>query len=560
MTSTCHEMQTLTACIEDSAYDANCQRFIRGCGITHGGFLQRPGYVIAVLMCRATSQTMDDKLVWTDTVSVFALHDVQMPDVLQQMWGHLRQAVLYFLRFRQNQHQPKHLDEAQDELLRYGCLVQSTWNMQELATFNLHTCMLHVPEQVRLCGAAAFSSEWWVERLMQVFKRVTKYRCTRYPETSAVQHWLMVSALEDMRVRHPNVTNVLDEIRQGRITCAHDSSEGDSWLSAGVLPASSTEEKAVEAALKSVERMHGGDGMRVTLRLQHDHIGRFKRYHVGYRGARVPLVKISTAKSATIKAGKALLRTTASKTAKQDWHALVAYSTEPPSPAAQAYDVAVQAATAVADIAARERHLNDDAAVGTLDVVAHQARTAMHDACTHMHEADLTGGFNAGCAALLANLRSIMTAGEAVIRAAPVHTAAIQGHLHACRQSVGSLPSQCQQPASLAPSSICTLLEIEQLVRWEQEEDGQQKVYRFAVGSMTELEPVLQPELRFETVFCDGSRGRMKRVPTMLRPKAKAVRYKYAVWLDQIECPMVHAIDSKGGHYYIPTNKLSLKG
>jgi hypothetical protein len=47
----------------------------------------------------------------------------------------------------------------------------------------------------------------------------------------------------------------------------------------------------------------------------------------------------------------------------------------------------------------------------------------------------------------------------------------------------------------------------------------------------------------------------MKRVPTMLRPKAKSGKYTYAVWLDQIECPMVHATDSKEGHYYIPTNK-----
>jgi hypothetical protein len=32
------------------------------------------------------------------------------------------------------------------------------------------------------------------------------------------------------------------------------------------------------------------------------------------------------------------------------------------------------------------------------------------------------------------------------------------------------------------------------------------------------------------------------------------------VWLDQVEGPMVHATDTKGTHYYIPTNKLSLKG
>jgi hypothetical protein len=47
-----------------------------------------------------------------------------------------------------------------DELLQYGRLVQEMWNMEELLTNNLHTCILHAPEQVRLCGAAAFAAEW----------------------------------------------------------------------------------------------------------------------------------------------------------------------------------------------------------------------------------------------------------------------------------------------------------------------------------------------------------------------------------------------------------------
>jgi hypothetical protein len=147
------------------------------------------------------------------------------------MWGHLRTAVVYFLRYRGNQHSKECIDKAQDALLQYGRLVQETWNMQELMTHNLHTCMLHLPEQVRLCGAAAFASEWWLERLMQVFKRVTKYRCTRFTETTAVQHWLVCSALEEMRMRHPHVTALLDEIRGvGMASRAQDSNVGRSWL------------------------------------------------------------------------------------------------------------------------------------------------------------------------------------------------------------------------------------------------------------------------------------------------------------------------------------------
>jgi hypothetical protein len=78
------------------------------------------------------------------------------------------------------------------------------------------------------------------------------------------------------------------------------------------------------------------------------------------------------------------------------------------------------------------------------------------------------------------------------------------------------------------------------------QEVGKQKDCRYD-GDMTELELVSPPELRFETVFCDGNRGRMKRIPNMLRPKSKAGKYMYSVWLDQIECPMVHATDCKEG-------------
>jgi hypothetical protein len=92
-----------------------------------------------IYICRAKSQTMDNKLLWTDTVLVFDLHDVEMPDVLERMWSHLGKAVLYFPRFRQNQFEPQHLDEAQKEALCYGRFVQGTWNMQELTTSNLHT-------------------------------------------------------------------------------------------------------------------------------------------------------------------------------------------------------------------------------------------------------------------------------------------------------------------------------------------------------------------------------------------------------------------------------------
>jgi hypothetical protein len=206
--------------------------------------------------------------------------------------------------------------------------------------------------------------------------------------------------------------------------------------------------------------------MRVTLQLNTSDIGRFKHKEVGPRGECVPLVRLSTSKAATIKAGKALVCTIVTKIAKHDWHALVPYSTDS-SLAAEKCDVMVKAATAVAELAEKESSQCKEAAVNTLDAAAYQARAVMRDAGRHAREADLSGGFNAGCAALLANLQSIITAGEAIMRAARAHMAAIQGHFCACRQRAEILPGPCQQPANPAPSSICTVLEIERLVKWE---------------------------------------------------------------------------------------------
>jgi hypothetical protein len=104
-------------------------------------------------------------------------------------------------------------------------------------------------------------------------------------------------------------------------------------------------------------------------------------------------------------------------------------------------------------------------------------------------------------------------------------------------------------------------------VRWEQydglEEGGEKvrrKVFRIAVGCLSELKAVEDADLQFEADFCDGTEGHRKCVPTMLRANTNAAHYEYAVHLDQIECLMVRAEDGKGGNIYLPTNKLSDHG
>jgi hypothetical protein len=155
----------------------------------------------------------------------------------------------------------------------------------------------------------------------------------------------------------------------------------------------------------------------------------------------VALVKLSTSKSVTIKAGnagKALVRTAAALTAKYDWHALVTYSMEDTSPVAQACDVIVQAAVVVAELAARDSSLHEEAEEQARDHAARQAKAVMRDAGRHAQEADESSTLNVGCASLLAALHSVIAAGEAVVRKAPVQAAAIEDHLLA--------PAVCRKP------------------------------------------------------------------------------------------------------------------
>jgi hypothetical protein len=70
----------------------------------------------------------------------------------------------------------------------------------------------------------------------------------------------------------------------------------------------------------------------------------------------------------------------------------------------------------------------------------------MRDAGRHAQEADESSGFNAGCASLLADLHSVIAAGEAVVRKAPTQAAAIEGSLFACRHA--SVQRACQTCAS----------------------------------------------------------------------------------------------------------------
>lgn len=175
---------------------------------------------------------MEDKLTWADTVSAYALHEAGVDERIMQMWGHLRKATIYFMRYQYGQHQEAYIDEAQEALFQYTCLVQEYFGMNELMTFQLHTCLVHVADQARRCGPTAFAGEWWLERCMQVFKRITKYRSTRHPECVGANHFLAVQALNTIPCGRPMATRLMDVIAPGEraVRGVRDDTAEDHWL------------------------------------------------------------------------------------------------------------------------------------------------------------------------------------------------------------------------------------------------------------------------------------------------------------------------------------------
>lgn len=69
-----------------------------------------------------------------------------------------------------------------------------------LTTFKLHLAAIHLADQVRACGPGYLHGEYWVERMVQLVKRMVKYRSTAYPELLFVHDWLLTLACRRVKL------------------------------------------------------------------------------------------------------------------------------------------------------------------------------------------------------------------------------------------------------------------------------------------------------------------------------------------------------------------------
>ena len=129
-------------------------------------------------------------MTWTEP---YVLHDSGIDKRIMEMWDELRPGSLHFLRYHPDQHTSAGIDAAQNHLLQNAKLVDANFGIasKALVTHQLHVVCVHFAEQARQWGPLAFACEWWVERMMQGFKRITKYRTTRCATAAgghSVQH------------------------------------------------------------------------------------------------------------------------------------------------------------------------------------------------------------------------------------------------------------------------------------------------------------------------------------------------------------------------------------
>jgi hypothetical protein len=136
------------------------------------------------------------------------------------MWSKLRSAALFYIR---------HYEEPEDsttEQVKEAFLAASNTAAESLREYavlaevhfghllcksNLHKLICQLPVQQRECGHAAWSTEYWVEMMVQLCKRFTKFLTTSTPELLLVNQLLLMSALVNASAVHDGL-KTFDEL------------------------------------------------------------------------------------------------------------------------------------------------------------------------------------------------------------------------------------------------------------------------------------------------------------------------------------------------------------
>jgi hypothetical protein len=166
------------------------------------------------ILSKRGNWVMEDWLHWTETWSVYitAPHEGRpvLPQVVADMWRHLRSGLLYFSRVTPLPDVAQDGPGARTALFAYARLVEQHFG-PAMCKYNLHVLVCRLVGQEAARGKAAFSNEYWVENLIQWAKAIVSRRTTSCPELVLLMEMLGDEALSHIRMKYPDLVRTFEE-------------------------------------------------------------------------------------------------------------------------------------------------------------------------------------------------------------------------------------------------------------------------------------------------------------------------------------------------------------
>jgi hypothetical protein len=132
-----------------------------------------------------------------------------LPKEIQEMIGHLRRGLLYFMREGPDRVAgiAETAKQATEELQQYNEMAEE-FTDRYLCKYNLHVLNCRLPAQEAQRGSVPQCSEFFIERAVQECKSDVRYRTTSNPETTLAKGRLVEFAMTQIRVKYPFVKDV----------------------------------------------------------------------------------------------------------------------------------------------------------------------------------------------------------------------------------------------------------------------------------------------------------------------------------------------------------------
>lgn len=179
----------------------------------------------------------------------------------KEMWELLRRGMLYYLRADPLPGVADNLEDAHAALTQYAQMVEEHFP-PAMCTYLLHIAICRLPDQERQWGKVCYSTEFWVEFMIQMAKKMLVDRSIRDVPTVLANTLLIQEALRGCKAKNPQV-KTFDEFvpeyrsqdHKGNNLDAGDTCmRGNQCLGSGVLLRGPAREEVLQALDAAIEQ------------------------------------------------------------------------------------------------------------------------------------------------------------------------------------------------------------------------------------------------------------------------------------------------------------------